>query len=62
MIKHIREATQKGWPLGDEAFLKRLETEFRVNPSRRHPGRPKVERKAAGSVTSTVADDEELVR
>ena len=60
-IERIREATQKGWPLGDEAFLDRLASEFGVNPRRRHPGRPRVERKAAGSVTSTVADDEELV-
>ena len=37
------------------------DVDFGVNPRRRHPERPRVERKAAGSVTSTVAGDEELV-
>ena len=61
MLERIRESTQKGWPLGDEAFLKRLETEFGVNPRPRKLGRPRMQRKAMGSAASGSLEDEEQV-
>jgi putative transposase len=42
LLLRIREATCSGWPLGDEAFLDRIETEFRVPARPKKPG-PKTE-------------------
>jgi len=59
--ERIRDATQKGWPLGADAFLDRLEAEYGVRARPRQPGRKAVERKSAGSVSSVSEDVEEQV-
>ena len=62
MLERIGDATQEGWPLGDEAFLKSPRNGVRrpsTSPSSwASEGREKGRRL---TVTSTVVDDEELV-
>jgi len=48
-IRAIRESTRTGRPLGDEAFVKRVERELNVNLERKLAGRPRKQRTKAAA-------------